>query len=445
MQLRLRMGSAWLESGFLMALGNSTQELSAGYPGWRVTVASAVASMAGFGSILIYSFGIFLKPLSLEFGWTRETISTAFACASFTLGLCSPGLGWLLDRFGPRRIVIPCVVIFGVAFASLSLLTNNRIQLFATFVVIGAVGNATAQMGYARAVSTWFFEHRGMALAVLMVGSACGAIIVPVITQQLIASVGWRATYAILGAAPLLVAVPLVSVFLREKPSAPNPATIVTAKGEDSPKVWAALRHRAFWILALTLFLAAMSTTGIVTHLSALLTDRGISRTGAAYAVALVGASSVLGRLLTGWLLDHHFGPRVNMLLLFTTATGLLVLSDAHSIFTGLTAAVLIGFSMGGESDVTPYLLARYFGLRTLGTLYGFTWMAYAFAAALGSVLLGKAFDSTGSYGALLIRLALLVFLAGVLMLAMPRYSRRSVLEAKAFAESDEASETLIA
>lgn len=407
----------------------SDHEWQLRFPGWKVALASSIASMAGFASILIYSFGIFLKPLSAEFGWTRETISTAFACASFTLGICSPGLGVLLDRYGPRQVVIPALVVFGLAFSSLSLLTNSRLQLFATFVLIGAVGNATAQMGYARAVSTWFHRYRGMALALMMTGSAGGAILVPIITQRLIATYGWRASYAILGAAPFVVALPLVALFLRERPShAPREHAVgADAVAQRRPSISAAVKNRAFWILASTLFLAAMSTTGIITHLSALLTDRGISRSGAALSVAVVGGTSLVGRLLTGWLLDHHFGPRVNMMLLFTTSAGLFLLSGAHSVATGIAAAALIGFSMGGESDVTPYLLARYFGLRRMGTLYGFTWTAYATAAALGSVLLGKAFDSTGSYGPLLVRLAAFVFVAGVLMLGMPRYPKGGV------------------
>jgi MFS family permease len=400
----------------------SDYELRLSLPGWRVALAASIASMAGFGSILIYSFGIFLKPLSVEFGWTRETISTAFACASFTLGICSPGLGWLLDRYGPRRIVIPCIITFGLAFGSLSLLTDNRFQLFGTFILTGVVGNATAQMGYARAVSSWFRNHRGLALALLMAGSAGGTIVVPVVTQRLIGVYGWRATYAILGAVPFVVALPLVAIFLREKPDAGS------GRGESyEPRRRAmakAIRSRAFWLLGATLFLAAMSTTGIITHLSALLTDRGISRGGAALAVGVVGGTSVLGRLLTGWILDHRFGPRVNMLLLSTTAAGLLLLASAKSVTTGITAAALIGFSMGGEADVTPYLLSRYFGLPSLGTLYGFMWTAYAIAAALGSVLLGKAFDSTGSYAALLLRLAFCTCLGGLLMLGMPRYPK---------------------
>jgi len=134
------------------------------HPGWRVAIASSFACMAGFGSIVIYSFGAFIKPLTAEFGWSRQTISTAFACASFTLGICSPGLGFLLDRYGPRRVILPSIVLFAVAFASLSLLENSLVQLFCTFILIGAIGNATAQLGYTRAVSTWFRARRGAAL-----------------------------------------------------------------------------------------------------------------------------------------------------------------------------------------------------------------------------------------------------------------------------------------
>src|SRR5215471_18641607 len=157
----------------LVAAPETVSEFKLAYPGWRVAIASFVGVMVGFGSILIYTFGIFLKPLQAEFGWPRETLGTAFACASFTLGLCSPPLGHLLDRFGPRRVVFACVAVFGSAYASLALLTPHRAHLFATFVVIGAVGNGTAQMGYARVLATWFQRRRGLALGVMMAGSAC--------------------------------------------------------------------------------------------------------------------------------------------------------------------------------------------------------------------------------------------------------------------------------
>ena len=394
-------------------------ELDWRYAGWRVALGAGLASMAGFGAILIYSFGVMMKPVTAEFGWSRQTISTAFACASFTLGLASPGLGWMLDRYGPRRVILPCVIVFGLAFSSLSLLTNSLVQLFGTFILIGMVGNATAQMGFARAVSSWFEEHRGKGLALMIAGGTVGSVFVPLITQRLLALYGWRSTYAILGAAPLLIAAPLVVLFVREKT---HHRAVTASVLPSGARLGEALRSRAFWILALTLFLTAMSTTGIVTHLAALLTDRGVSPRGAALGVSVVAGTGILGRLVTGWFLDRNFGPRVNMVMLFTTAAGLLLLSGTRSTAGGLVASALIGFSAGGESDVTPYLLSRYFGLRRFATLYGLTWTAFAIAAAMGSILLGRAFDSTGSYGTMLIRMATLVLIAGLSMLAMPPY-----------------------
>lgn len=394
----------------------SATEASRAYPGWRVAVASSIACMAGFGSLVVYSFGAFIKPLSAEFGWSRQTISTAFACASFTLGICSPALGYLLDRFGPRRVILPALVLFSLAFASLGLLQNNLAQLFTTFVLIGAIGNATAQLGYTRAVASWFETRRGAAIAILLVGSSFGMIAMPIVAQALLTRVGWRWSYALMGALPLLIAFPLVVFFVREREhsNARSASTTLDAR------VFA--RNRGFWILLLTLFLAAMSTTGTITQLSALLTDRGITGANAGYAVAMAGASSLFGRLVTGWLLDRFFAPRVGMGLLFMTAVGLVLLSAAHSFPMALVASSLIGFSMGGEADVTPYLLARYFGVKRLGLLYGWAWMAFAIAAALGSVLLGRAFDRQGTYNELLIVFAVASFLAGLLMIAMPRY-----------------------
>jgi MFS family permease len=125
---------------------------------------------------------------------------------------------------------------------------------------------------------------------------------------------------------------------------------------------------------------------------------------------------------MTGWLLDRFFAARVSFSLLTTAALGTFVLSGADSQSTGVAAAVLIGLGMGGEADVTPYLISRYFGLRSFSVLYGLTWTFYAVAGAIGPVLMGKAFDVTGSYQALLTQLAFATFAVAVLMLFLPRY-----------------------
>src|SRR5690606_9770080 len=119
-------------------------------------------------------------------------VSVAFGIAAMTVAVCSPVLGQLLDRGRPLRVIAPGIVVFGVAFASLSLLTANIWQLYLTCMVIGVVGNATAQMAYSRAVSSWFEARRGMALSLLMAGGAVGAMVLPPTAQALIDGVGWR-------------------------------------------------------------------------------------------------------------------------------------------------------------------------------------------------------------------------------------------------------------
>jgi MFS family permease len=137
-----------------------------------------------------------------------------------------------------------------------------------------------------------------------------------------------------------------------------------------------------------------------------------------------MGAASLVGRLTTGWLLDRFFAPRVGFCLLSIAAIGTYLLAGAQTLSLGVIAAALIGFGMGAEADVTPYILSRYLGLRSFAMLYGFTWTAYAIAGAVGPILMGRAFDATGSYTALLTQLALGTFLIGALMLLMPGYDR---------------------
>ncbi len=387
-------------------------------PGWRVVTAAYFGVMVGFGSLLVFTFSIFLKPLSAEFGWSRESISAAFGFAALTVAVCSPPLGHLLDRFGPRKIVLPCMAIFGTAFASLSLLTPSLIHLYATFVVIGIVGNGTTQMGYSRAVSTWFDRQRGLALSLVMAGVGTGAMLFPPIAQKLISGYGWRFAYAALGGIILLFGIPLTALFVREKPREHSSTHSVLV----GFSVREGLRSRAFWIIVATLFLGSLSVNGSITHLSPLLTDRGISAGTAALAASTLGFASFCGRLVTGYLLDRFFAPRVGLCLLMGTAAGIALLASARTAPLGLLAAVLIGFGLGGEADITPYLLTRYFGLRSFSTLYGFTWTAYAIAGAIGPVVMGRAFDATGSYTALLSMLAAATLLSASLFAFLPRY-----------------------
>ena len=400
------------------AIDSRQDESTLAYPGWRVAFASGAGVLVSFGSLLVYTFGIFLKPVTEEFGWSRQSASLAFGIAAMMLAACSPALGYLLDRVGARRVILPCMAVFGCAFASLALLTHQIWHLYVIFAILGAVGNGAAHLAYTRAVSSWFDRRRGMALAIVMTGGAVGAIVLPPAAQALVEGLGWRGAFATLGAVVLAIGLPVGAALVREKPGFERNRGGAAA----GASVQQATRTRAFWILVAVLFMFSIGQNGALTHLSALLTDRGVSSGNAAIAVSLMGAASLLGRLVTGWLLDRFFAPRLAFGLLTLAAAGIFILSTAHSLVTGSLAAILIGAGMGGEANITPYILSRYFGLRSFSTLYGFTWTAYAIAGAIGPVLMGRAFDTTASYQGLAVKLSVLTLLAAGLMLGMPAY-----------------------
>ena len=389
------------------------------YAGWRVVAASAVSHF--FVCVLVYTFAVFFKPLASEFSWSRETVSSAYAAMALTAAVAAPLLGMLLDRLSVRVVLVPAMAIAGLAFASLSLLTPNVWQFHATWIFLGIAGTALSPVGFSRAVATWFQHRRGFALGLVIAGAAVAAVVQPPAAQYLIDTVGWRTAYVVIGAAMLAIGLPVVALFVRARP-VHNDGPLALVEGAT---VADALRSRIFWTLVVVFFASALSLNGAIVHLAALLTDRGVSPEGAALVVSVMGAGSLAGRLSTGWLLDRLFGARVSFTLLSVAALGTYLLAGADSFASGAVAAALIGFGMGGELDVTPYLISRYFGLRSFSTLYGMAFGASAMAGAVGPVLLGRAFDTTGSYATLLPQIAAFMFVVSLLMLTLPRYDLR--------------------
>jgi MFS family permease len=400
--------------------GSGASEFDLGYYGWRVVLAACLGVMAGFGSLFVYTFSVFVKPLASEFGWSREAISSGFAIAAVSLGASSPLLGRWIDRFGPRRIILVCMTIYGCAIASLSLLHLGLLQFYVTCFVLGSVGNGAAHLAYSRSISTWFQRRLGTALAFVMVGAGLGAMILPLVAQSIISRFGWRAAYGALGGIALLLGLPLSWRYIRERGVVGQKSVAVPHSGMTWQQ---GLHSSAFWIITVILFVSSISMNGAITHLSALLTDRGLAAASAALCASILGASSLLGRIVVGWLLDRFFGPRVALVINLITALGIFLLARASSFPAGCLAAALIGVGAGGEAAITPYLLTRYFGLRAFSTLYGFTWTFYAAAGAIGPVILGRAFDATGSYASLLALLAAALGLAAATNLLLPRYS----------------------
>jgi len=385
-----------------------------GYPGWRVMWACAAAAF--FASTPYQVFAVFLLPVSGEFSWSRESASGAYAVMALSAAAAAPLVGRLIDRIGARPVVLMSMTVVGLAVASLSLLTAALTHLYGVSIAIGVATIGASAVAHSRVIFGWFDVHRGRALGLMLAGGMVSAIVLPPAAVNLIRFFGWRAAWFVLGMLIVVVGVPLVAKFLRERTPVSGADSVVV----PGASIAEAIRSRLFWTLMATIFGASMMVSGAIVHTSALLTDRGLTPGLAAAVMSAMGAANLAGRLLTGWLVDRFAAPRVAAVLLTVGAIGGLLMANADSIGVAMIAAVMIGGGSGGEIDINPYLLSRYFGLRSLATLYGFNWMALGTASAIGPILMGRAHDATGSYAVILSELAIVTLVTAALFLTLP-------------------------
>ena len=295
--------------------------------GWRVVLAACLGVMAGFGSLFVYTFSVFVKPLAGQFGWNREAILDRFCDRGGHTRISVSSVRPMDRSIRSAKIILPCMSIYAAAILSLAFLRFGLWQFYLTCFVLGAVGNGAAHLAYSRSISTWFDRRLGTALAFVMVGAGMGAMILPVAAQGIISRFGWRTAYASLGAIALLLGLPLSWRFIRERGASQRKHSPVVHTGMS----WqAGLRSSPFWIVTAILFVSSISMNGAITHLSALLTDRGLTTARAALCASILGGASLLGRVLVGWLLDRFFGPHVAFAINGITALGILLLSGRH-------------------------------------------------------------------------------------------------------------------
>jgi MFS family permease len=402
--------------------------------GWWIVAVSAIGLGLGYAPIIVYSFGVFIKPLTQELHSNRASISLAFTLANLLQSVSSPLAGRLADRFGARRVILLSSVIFALLLVSSHLLSPKLWDFYVFYGLLGFVGSGPAPIPYVKVISRWFDRRRGLALGLTMFGIGSGAILMPALAQRLIAMLGWRSTYMVIGLLVLVVSVPVVAFFLKESPEEmgllPDGAIAARQAAERQNTreglAWSdARRSKAFWLMVGAIFLVGASVHGCVVHLVPLLSDQGVSSNRVALATSLLGSALLIGRVGSGYLLDRFFAPRVALCLFGAAACGIALLRMGAASGLVLLAVFLIGLGMGSEVDIIAYLVSRYFGLRAFGEVYGYAFASYVLAGALGPWLMGLGFDRSGSYGSVLVGFVLATLLAVVLMTRLGPYRFR--------------------
>jgi len=391
---------------------SDVREHSLAYPGWRVVAAAAVALAFGPSTVAVLSLGLFMRPLEADFGWPRTDIALATTIVSYMVVVVSPLQGWLIDRFGVRRVMLPSIPAFAAGIAALSLLPPVHWVYYAAWVVIPFLGVGLFPLGYMKAVGGWFRERLGLALGVANAGVAIGSMLVPLVAGGLISAYGWRPAYLGLGFIVLFLTFPVVWAFVRERAVPGGEA----ARPLEGAHFGEAVRTTTFALLAFAFLLVGVMNTAMIVHQVPLLVDGGMSLPQAALVQTTFGVFGLLGRVLTGLLLDRFPAPRVMIAFILGGALACSLYAMGAGGSLAFLCAALIGLLFGAEFDVLGYMIKARFGLRAFGKIYGAIFAVFQFGAGFGAALLPIARDRFGGYGVGLWTFAVLLVAAALAM-----------------------------
>jgi MFS family permease len=392
---------------------------------WWIVFGATVSMLVAQGPVILYTLGLFIKPLNQEFGWDRASISAAGGLAAISSAIAIPFVGWLIDRWGIRPVLLPVIVLAASSIALIALTPNSIGMFMLFFAITGLLGSGQGPLAYAKGVAAWFDDRRGLALGITMSGIGLGAALLPQYAQWLISNFGWRTAYAGLGLLTLMVAFPAVYLFINE----PGTEKANTAESRVSP---AALENRLpdlevrevlgghrFWLMACALMLVSTVTQGMVVHTVPLLTDKGYSPETAAALMIAVGLSTMAGRLLSGFLVDRIFAPFVAAFFFLLPCLGIYLLESVTSPVAGI---ISFGLASGTEIDMIGFLTSRYFGMKRFGQLYGYLFASFVVGSAFGPYMMGLAFERLHSYEPALWGFGAFMLVASILILCLGPY-----------------------
>lgn len=398
--------------------------------GWTIVMASIVGVAFGITALPFYTLGVFVKPVSAEFGWGREAVQWGFAAQMFGLALVGWIYGGAVDRHGARRIALLSQIGLGLSLVALAL-TSSLAHWYIGWLLIAFLGAGTSPITWTRGISDWFDAGRGAALGLGLLGSGLTGLFAPPLVAGVIAAYGWRAGYAALGASVIVIALPLVWLLFKDRRMpAPVGRGRVVLDGIDRKT---ALRDYRFWVMLVVFALVTFAVGGLIPNLVPMLTDRGISQGEATGYASLAGLAVIVGRVGAGFLLDRFWAPAVALVFLMLPAIACLTLwlgSDSP-VLLGLSAA-LIGLAAGAEFDLVAYMASRYFGMRHYGFIYAIQMVGMLFFGGLGPPVFGRIYDSVGSYDPALLIAGGIFVVTPLLLLTMGRYpaAQRPVITA---------------
>ena len=403
------------------------------YHGYIVVAASFIIMILAQG--LFNVFGLFFNPLLAEFNCTRAAISGAYSLSTIIQGVLGIAMGGLVDRFGPRIVVTVCGVFLGAGYLLMSQV-NTIWQIYLVFGVIIGIAMSGLWVPLLSPVSRWFVARRSMMTGIVMAGMTIGGIVAPLIVSRLIVAYDWRQTFLIIGSA-MLFGIVLFAQFLKLDHSHPGESPGEVAEDTRTTSFPAVIGYNLqeaaktiqFWLGFGILFCFGYGIVAIVVHIVPHITGLDISDVSAADVLAVNSGIGIIGNIFVGGIIGDRIGNRKVLLIGFVLAVASLVwLLPSRELWMFHLFAIILGIAMGSIGTSESPLVARLFGLKNHGLIYGVFVLGFTVGAAVGPITTGYIYDVTGSYhSAFLVCIAFMV--AGFILTLFLRPTRKVGME----------------
>ena len=398
------------------------------HPAWVVLAALTLCMSAASGLRAV--FGVYIKPMEAEFGWSRGMLSGAAAVSLLLFGAVGPLVGRLADRWGPRRVITASLVLLALGAIGSSFV-QQLWHIYLTAGLVMAVGSGgTAMTTGSTVLARWFEARRGLAIGVAAGGMSAGQLVVIPLATALTLWFGWRTSFFWLGLGLLLLTVPVAAWLIGNNPEdrglrpygatgvAKTAAQAAAAQQAGRVSVLEAAQTLPFWLLMATFFVCGYTTGGMVlTHFMPHAAEHNFTPLQASAALGVMGAMNIVGTIGSGWLCDR-LGRRVPLATYyFLRGLSLLFLVYVWNLPSLHLWAAIFGLNYISTVPPTTTLTANIYGRYSVGELTGWIFFSHQVGAALGAALAGWIFEWTGSYGSAFVSAALLAFLAAGLSL----------------------------
>lgn len=411
--------------------------------GWRALLVAVVGVATSVNATLLYGFSSMIGPLEKAFGWTRAELQPAITFLFLGAILSSQVVGWLNKRYGLRKVTLLSLVALSCGFLLLTQIRGSVWSLYIGFMFIAWAGLGTLQVTWTNLVNLWYERNRGLALAITLSGTGVAAIVMPPLVTRVAETWGWQGGFVVMAMMSSLIAIPLVALWMRASAGehAGNGTGTATSPGAGlahananaasaAPRIALTgmsfregLHSAKFWRCNIGLTFVVSAILGIVTNGVPMLRERGLSAMEAGQVFSSFGISLILGRVVVGYLVDRLWAPGVAAVALALPAVGCVLFGMAgDSVPLLVLGVLLVGVGAGAEFDLAAFLVARFFGLREYGRLFGVHLGLITLGSSLSPLLFGYLYKMTGSYVALLSYCTICFAAGALLLLTLGRY-----------------------